>query len=142
MGKRRRRSRRPHFHTSTRIIPDLRSTLSTRFVTLATLADAPPTRRRVRGASRCVRSSGAATVSHVNNPYSRLRSDAPTECRDLHELYTDDGWRIVPLDHWGLGCPFGRDVEDAVTDELHVLTREQLALVAGERKHSDEMGEL
>lgn len=36
----------------------------------------------------------------------------PTECRDLHEMYFADGRRILPLDHWGAGCPYGMDLVD------------------------------
>lgn len=28
------------------------------------------------------------------------------ECRDLHQILTEDDSPVVPLDHWGLGCPF------------------------------------
>jgi hypothetical protein len=64
------------------------------------------------------------------NPYSRLARDEPTECRDLHKIMRDDGRPLLPLDHWGLGCPFTLlELEsrlgpnplppgDATTDEL------------------------
>lgn len=43
----------------------------------------------------------------------------PTECRDLHEIVGDDGNPILPLDHWGLGCPF--DVDKTPTGEFLAL---------------------
>lgn len=37
--------------------------------------------------------------------YERLRT-GPIECRDLHKIVRDDGRPLLPLDHWGHGCPF------------------------------------
>lgn len=42
----------------------------------------------------------------MSNPYTRLIAPGPVECRDLHNIRTGDGTPIVPLDHWGVGCPF------------------------------------
>lgn len=67
----------------------------------------------------------------------------PTECRDLHEILLNDGTPILPLDHWGHGCPFGQEVllelETRLGPNPPQVDTEQI--VMGESKNSDEKGE-
>lgn len=64
----------------------------------------------------------------------------PTECRDLHKIQRDDGMPLLPLDHWGLGCPFVLlELESRLGPNPPQVDTQQI--VMGESNDSDEKGD-